>query len=296
MRPGLNDLDLFVTVARTRNFARAAKERGVSSSAISQAMRGLEARLGVRLLNRTTRSVSVTEAGEVLLDRLAPALLDVAAAVESLSTFRERPAGSVRINAPAPAIEFVLGPLVAPFLRAYPDITLELFSEGARVDIVEERFDAGVRFGEEVARDMIAVPLGPPLHYIVAGSPEYLAQHGTPREPSELSAHTCLQQRFPGGTIFEWSFQQEGREITFMPEGRLVVNDARHLVRAAVAGLGLARVLHGYARDALEAGDLVEVLENWCPRIPGWFLYYPSRRHQPPAMRAFLDFIARQSS
>ena len=292
-QPSLDDLEIFAAVARTRSFTRTVVERGVSGSAISQAMRNLEERLGIRLLNRTTRSVSVTQAGEQLLHRLRPAFAEIAGAVEGIDTFRQTPAGSVRINAPFPAVEFMLAPLIEPFLKAYPDVTLEIISDANRVDIVDERFDAGVRFGEGLARDMIAVPLGPPLRYVVVGAPAYLDRQGTPREPSDLLHHQCLRQRFTSGRIFAWDFEKAGRTVTFAPEGRLIVNEARYLVRASVAGLGLARVLDDYVRQPLVAGNLVEVLGDWCPRIPSWFLYYPSRRQLPPAMRAFLDFVAR---
>ena len=257
-------------------------------------MRNLEERLGVRLLNRTTRSVSVTDAGEQLLRRLQPAFLEIAGAVEGVDTFRQRPAGSVRINAPGPAVEFMLAPLIEPFLEAYPDVTLEIISDANRVDIVDERFDAGVRFGEGLARDMIAVPLGPPLRHVVVGAASYLERRGTPREPSDLLHHYCLRQRFPSGKIFAWDFEKAERTVTFASEGRLIVNDAQHLVRVSVAGLGLARVLDDYVRQPLATGQLAEVLGEWCPRIPSWFLYYPSRRQLPPAMRAFLDFVARR--
>ena len=292
-KPSLDDLEVFTAVARTRSFRKAAAERGVTGPAISQAIRNLEGVLGVRLLNRTTRSVSPTEAGEQLLQRLRPVFAEIAGALEGVDTFKQKPAGSVRINAPPPAVEFMLAPLIGPFLTAYPDISLEIINESAIVDIVEGGFDAGVRFGEELARDMIAVPLGPQLRYMVVGAPAYLERQGAPREPSDLLHHQCLRLRFPNGRIFAWDFEKAGRGVTIMPEGRLVLNDPRHLVRAAIFGLGLARVLDDYARKPLAAGELVEVLGDWCPRIPSWFLYYPSRRQLPPAMRAFLDFIAR---
>jgi DNA-binding transcriptional LysR family regulator len=293
-RPSLDDLETFAAVARTRSFRKAAVERGVTGSSISQVVRNLEERLGVRLLNRTTRSVSVTEAGEQLLRRLEPAFADVAGALEDINSFRQKPSGSVRINAPAPAVEFILAPLILPFLQAYPDVTLELISDATSVDIVQERFDAGVRFGEELALDMIAVPLGPPLRYIVVGAPGYLERHGVPREPSDLLRHQCLRQRFPSGRIFAWDFEKDGRDVTITPEGPLIVSDARYLVQGAIAGLGLTRTLDDYVRRPIEAGELAEVLGDWCPRIPSWFLYYPSRRQPPPALRAFLDFLAAQ--
>lgn len=287
----LSELEIFAAIARARSFRRAATERGVSASALSQALRNLEERLGVRLLNRTTRSVALTEAGEALLRRLRPALDDVGEAIAAVYAFRGTPAGTLRINAPAPAVEFILGPLIAPFLEAYPDITLEIVTDAAFIDIVESGFDAGVRFGEELARDMIAVPLGPPLDYAVLAAPAYLAKRGRPAGPDDLIGHTCIRQRFPGGSIFEWRFEKAGRAVSIHPEGRLTVSDSRQAIRAAREGVGLARTLVDYARDDLKAGRLVRVLQDWCPPLPSWFLYYPSRRQLPPAMRAFLDFI-----
>ncbi|MBR0645328.1 LysR family transcriptional regulator [Plastoroseomonas hellenica] len=290
-RVSLGELEIFAAIARARSFRKAATERGVSASALSQALRNLEERLGVRLLNRTTRSVSLTEAGEALLRRLRPALDEVEGAVEAAYAFRRTPAGSLRINAPAPAVEFILGPMIAPFLEAYPDISLEIIADAAFVDIVESGFDAGVRFGEELARDMIAMPLGPPLDYAVVAAPGYLAKRGTPAGPDDLLGHNCIRHRFPGGTIFEWSFEKDGRAVSIVPEGRLTVNDSRQAVRAAKEGVGLARVPVDYVQAELATGELVRVLRDWSPLLPSWFLYYPSRRQMPPAMRAFLDFI-----
>lgn len=287
----LAELEIFAAIARARSFRRAAVERGVSASALSQAMRNLEECLGVRLLNRTTRSVAPTEAGERLLARLGPAFDTVAEAVDELNGFRGTPAGIVRINAPAPAVDHVLAPLIKPFLEAYPAISLEIIEDAALVDVVESGFDAGVRFGEELARDMIAVPLGPSLRYAVVAAPAYIAAQGTPREPTDLLVHACIRHRFPGGRIFSWDFEKAGRTLTVLPEGRLTVNAARHAVQAAVDGLGIARVLEDYVREPLARGQLVELLADWCPRIPSWYLYYPSRRHTPAALRAFLDFL-----
>lgn len=292
-RLSLAELEVFAAVAETRSFRKAATDRGVSASALSQTMRNLEERLGVRLLNRTTRSVAPTEAGEQLLRRLRPALSEVSDALDAVNSFRHKPTGTVRINAPAPAIEFILAPLAKRFLDAYPDVALELISDAAMVDIVDSGFDAGVRFGEELARDMIAVPLGSSLRYIVIGAPDYLKLHGTPREPADLVPHHfCIRQRFPGGTIFPWRFEKNGRSIAIEPEGRLTVNDAHQAVRTASEGLGLARILENYAQPLLRSGAVSPVLDDWCPRIPGWFLYYPSRRQMPSSMRAFLGFIA----
>ncbi|MFC4173820.1 LysR substrate-binding domain-containing protein [Microvirga sp. GCM10011540] len=291
----IGDLEVFAAIARSGSFRKAATVRGVSASALSQTIRQLEERLGVRLLNRTTRSVALTQAGERLLGRLVPALDQVQEAVDEINSFRQTPTGTVRINAPAPAVEHILAPLINPFLKEYPEISLEIISDAAKVDIVAEGFDAGVRFGKQLARDMIAVPLGPSLRYVVVGSPDYLAKYGVPQNPADLLTHVCIRQRFPGGTIFTWEFEKGRKKETITPEGRLTLNDARHITQAAMDGLGLAWVLEDFVRPSLSDHRLVEVLVDWSPRIPSWYLYYPSRRHTPVALRVFLDFIRRNS-
>ena len=288
----LAELEVFAAIARAKSFRRAAEERGVSVSALSLTMRNLEERMGVRLLHRTTRSVSPTEAGQLLLRRLQPALADIATAVDLVNNFRDRPTGTVRINAPLPALEMCLAPLVEPFLSANPDVSLELISDAARVDIVEHGFDAGVRFGEDLARDMIAVPLGGPLRYLVLGAPGYLRRHGRPENPEDLLRHRCVRHRFPGGSIFPWEFEREGRKVTVTPEGQLTVNDPRVALRAGLDGVGLIRLPEEYVQPGIAAGRLVTVLEDWCPELPNWFLYYPTRRQMTSAMRAFLDLVA----
>jgi DNA-binding transcriptional LysR family regulator len=290
--PNLAELEVFAAVAGTRSFRKAAGERGVSASALSQTIRNLEERMGVRLLNRTTRSVAPTEAGERLLERLRPALAEITEAVDTVNHFRQRPTGTVRINAPVPAIEFILAPIAKAFLETHPDVSLELISDAARVDIVDGGFDAGVRFGEDLARDMIAVPLGGPLRYLVLGTPEYLERHGRPQKPEELLRHRCIRHRFPSGSIFVWRFEKGGREVTITPEGPLTVNDPHMGLRAGLDGIGLVRLVEDYVRPAIEDGQLMPVLEDWCPQLPSWFLYYPSRRQMPSALRAFLDFLA----
>ena len=210
-RPNLAELEVFFAVAEARSFRKAAADRGVSASAMSQAMRSLEERLGVRLLNRTTRSVAPTEAGAQLLQRLGPALAEVAEAVDGVNSFRSKPQGTVRINAPAPAIDFILAPLAQTFLDAYPDVALEFITDAAKVDIVSDGYDAGVRFGKQLAHDMIAVPLGGTLRYLIVGQPAYIAQHGAPQQPEDLLHHACIRQRFPGGEIFLWRFSNGER-------------------------------------------------------------------------------------
>ena len=291
---GLTDLEAFAAVAKAGNFRRAATERGVSPSALSQAIRNLEERLGTRVLNRTTRSVALTEAGEHLLRRVNPALQEIAHAIDDVNNFRETPSGTVRINAPGPAVEHVLMPILAPFLRAYPEISVEFRRDDALVDIVAEGFDAGVRFGEQLAQDMIAVPIGPKLRYVVAGSPRYIDKHGAPREPSDLLSHSCIRHRFPGGGIFTWDFEKAGKSLTITPKGRVVLNDPRHVLRAALDHLGFTYLLEEYVKDHIESGRLVEVLADWSRILPSWYLYYPSRRHVPTAMRAFLNFMSKR--
>ncbi|MFC7556480.1 LysR family transcriptional regulator [Pseudoroseomonas wenyumeiae] len=289
----LAELEVFAVIARARSFRKAAAERGVSVSALSLTMRNLEERLGVRLLHRTTRSVSPTEAGERLLQRLQPALDDIAAAVDMVNDFRSRPIGTVRINAPIPALEAYLAPLAGPFLSANPEVSLELISDDARTDIVENGFDAGVRFGEDLARDMIAVPLGGPLRYLVLGTPGYLYEHGVPQRPEDLLGHRCVRHRFPGGSILPWEFEKDGRKVTITPQGPLTLNDPRVTLRAGMDGVGLIRLFEDHLEPAIAAGHLMPVLEGWCPPLPSWFLYYPSRRQMSSAFRTFLDFVAK---
>jgi DNA-binding transcriptional LysR family regulator len=294
MKPSqLADLEVFVTIARMRSFRKAAIERGVSASALSQSMRNLESRLGLRLLNRTTRSVAPTVAGEELLSRLGPVFGEVAQAIDHLNVHRQTPAGIVRINAPQPAAEYRLLPLIKAFLDAHPHIDVELVASGAMVDIVKERFDAGVRFGEELDKDMVAIPLGSLQRYVVVASPLYLKQYGVPRHPKDVLGHSCIGMRFPSGTIHSWQFRKAGRPVTIVPKGRLTVSDSHCAIQGAVFGAGLAWVLEDIARDALAQGALREVLADWSPRLPGWYLYYPGRRHVPAALRTFLDFVKR---
>lgn len=294
-REHLNDLQAFVTVARTRSFRRAAAELGLSPSALSHALRGLEARLGLRLLHRTTRSVAPTEAGERLYARLAPALTDIAEALDEINAFRGEARGTLRLNAPRAACDLVLADLVTRFVAAYPGMGVELVSDDALVDIVAAGFDAGVRFGESLQQDMVAVPLGPPQRFVVVGSPDYLARRGTPDCPRALLEHACLRIRFPHGREFPWDFQQGAERIEIKVQGPLAyaVGDMALMVAAAERGLGLAYVYTQYAAKALAAGRLITVLDPWRPPETGFFLYYPSHRHPPTPLRAFID-LARQ--
>ncbi len=287
----LDSLDVFAAIVRCGGFRAAALERGVSSSALSQTINALEEALGIRLLNRTTRSVAPTEAGVRLLQRLGPALTDIRLAVDDLNQLKENPSGTLRINAPGPAIDHLLCPAMFTFMDTYPDIKVELVSDAAVIDIVEQGFDAGVRFGRQLAQDMIAVPLGPSLRYAIVASPDYIAKHGLPLTPNDLTGHNCIRRRFPGGTLVSWKFENGGEALDVLPEGRLTVSSAHNELQAAVAGCGLAHVFEDYATPYLTNGRLTEVLKDWSPLLPSWYLYYPSKRHSSAAMRALVSFL-----
>ena len=288
----LRDLDAFVAVARTRNFRRAALEQRVPVSSLSQRLRDLEERLGVRLMNRTTRSVGLTEAGELLLARVGPAMSDVGDALNQVRGLRGVPSGRLRINAPPPAIDLVLAPMAAPFLRAYPQINLEIISDSSFVDIVATGFDAGVRYGEHLAQDMIAVSLGPPQRYAVVASPQYIAQHGRPKHPKDLLNHSAIRTRFGSGGMPDWEFEKAGRVIKVSPPGKLIASYPGLARRAALDGVGFWPTFEGYVREEVRSGVLVSVLDDWCAPFPGPFLYYASRRQPPPALGAFIAFVA----
>jgi DNA-binding transcriptional LysR family regulator len=288
----LRDLDAFVAVARTRNFRRAALEQRVSVSSLSQRLRDMEERLGVRLMNRTTRSVALTEAGELLLGRVAPAMAEVGEALDRVRGLRGVPSGRLRINAPPPALDLVLAPMVAPFIEAYPQIDLEIIGETSFVDIVAQGFDAGVRYGEHLAQDMIAVSLGPPQRYAVVASPDYVARHGKPTHPKDLLDHRCIRIRFGRGALLDWEFEKAGQVVKVSPPPRLIANYPGLVQRAAHDGFGFWLTFEGYVREAIKSGALVSVLDDWCAPFPGPFLYYPSRRQTPPALAAFVAFVA----
>jgi len=292
-RPSLADLQAFATVARLRSFRRAAGELHVSPSALSHTLRSLETRLGVRLLNRTTRSVSPTEAGQRLLARLAPTLQDLDDALDEINSFRDSPVGTLRLNVPRAAAEYVLAPLASRFLHEYPGMRLEIVIDDSLIDIVAGGFDAGVRFGERLAQDMIAVPFGPAQRFVVVASPAYLAAHGKPAAPQQLSAHRCIRIRFPNGSIYRWEFSRGDEKIEVEVDGPLDVGEMPLMVRAAEDGIGLAYVYEQSAASALAAGRLVTVLDDWRPPEPGFFLYYPSRRLVPTGLRAFIDLLQR---
>ncbi|MEM4987879.1 LysR family transcriptional regulator [Collimonas sp. H4R21] len=290
-KPGLSELDAFACVARHRSFSKAALECGVSASALSHAIRTLETRLAVRLLNRTTRSVTPTEAGLQLLLRLEPALREIGEALERLNDFRDTPRGTLRLNVPRPAARLLLAPLFARFLAAYPQIRLEVVTDDGLVDIVAGGFDAGIRFGESLAQDMVALPLGPPVRLIVVASPMYAARRGLPRQPQELKQHACVGRRFPSGAVYAWEFSKDGEPLAIAVDGPLLLDDDELILRAALDGIGLAYVYEAQAQESIEQGRLLRVLDAWCQPMSGFFLYYPSRRQMPATLRLFIAML-----
>jgi len=289
--PELAEMNAFVAVAERRSFAKAAIQLGISRSRLSETISGLEARLGVRLLNRTTRSVAPTTAGERLLARLRPLLDDFAGALDSINAFRDKPAGLLRLTVPPPVASFMLAPLVSRFLAQYPAIDLEISVDAALTDIVAGRFDAGMRAGERVERDMIAVRIGEVIGGVVVAAPDYLARHKRPTTPRDLEAHNCIRIRFPSGVILPWQFEKKGKQVEVAVEGRLTLNDPELAIRAAVDGVGVLYTGLGYAASEIKAGRLVPLLEDWRPRSSAIFLYYPSRRQVPVPLQAFIEFL-----
>jgi DNA-binding transcriptional LysR family regulator len=295
MATDLSELSAFMAVARAGGFRDAARAAGVSASSLSEAVRRLEGRLGVRLLNRTTRSVAPTEAGARMLERLAPALAEVEAALDVVNAFRDRPAGTLRLNVPSAVAASVLPPILSAFLDAYPDIRVELVVEDSLVDVFAAGCDAGVRYDERLEQDMIATPIGPRAQrFATAAAPAYLAAHGAPQHPRELLQHRCLGVRFAGGAIPPWEFQRGGEVIRLDPSGPLVVQPsaaAEVVVAAAVQGLGVVHLFEDWLHPKLESGALTPVLQDWWESFSGPFLYFPSRRLMPAPLRAFVDFI-----
>jgi DNA-binding transcriptional LysR family regulator len=291
----LNDLAAFVTVARAGGFRDAARATGASASGLSEAVGRLEAKLGVRLLNRTTRSIAATEAGTRLFERLVPALDEVEAAIDVVNSFRDRPAGTLRLNVPAAVARLVLPSIVAPFLKTYPDIKLEVIVEDSFVDVLAAGCDAGIRYDERLEQDMIAVPIGPRMQrFATAASPGYIETRGRPEHPRDLLSHTCLRGQFAGGAIPVWEFERDGEVVRIDPPGPLVVRLGAAMdlaISTAVAGLGIVHLFEDWLRPALDNGTLEPVLEPWWQRFSGPFLYYPSRRLLPAPLRAFVDYI-----
>ncbi|MRV72853.1 LysR family transcriptional regulator [Duganella sp. FT92W] len=291
MSVDLNGLDAFVRVAHSRSFRKAAAGMGVSPSALSHAIGKLEQELGVRLLNRTTRSVSPSPAGARLLARLQPALADVAAALDALNDERTMPRGRLRLNVPRPAAQLVLAPLLARWRAHCPDVALDIMASDAVVDIVEQGFDAGMRFGELLQQDMVAVPVGPDIRFAVCATPDYLARHGVPATPHALAAHECLQLRFPSGALYKWQFQHDGQPLEVATNGSLALDDLPALLQAALDGAGLCYTYEAYAAPWVAQGRLAYVLQDWAPPAERFYLYYPSGRHMSAALRALVDFM-----
>lgn len=295
-RENLNDFFAFVAVAREASFTRAAAQLGVSQSALSQTIRALEARLGIRLLARTTRSVSPTEAGDRLLATLAPRFEEIEAEVAALSELRDKPAGTIRITTVDHAADVILLPKLAKLLPDYPDIKVEINTDYRLVDIVEQRFDAGVRLGDQVAKDMIAVRIGPDMPMAVVGSPAYFAKRPLPKKPQDLIEHLCINIRLPThGGLYAWEFKKGKRELNVRVDGQLVVNGMPQLVSGALGGLGLACTLKDRVQEHIDAGRLQSVLEDWCPTFPGYHLYYPSRRQSSPAFALLVNALRYQA-
>jgi DNA-binding transcriptional LysR family regulator len=291
-RENFNDLMAFVTVAREGSFTRAAAQLGISPSALSQTISGLEARLSIRLMARTTRKVSPTDAGQRLLATLAPRFEEIEVELAALSELRDKPAGTIRITASEHASNAVLMPTLASFLPKYPDIMVEINSENRMVDIVEHRYDAGVRLGEQVAKDMVAVRIGPDVRMIVVGSPAYFAKHSPPKSPQGLTDHICINLRLPTlGGLYAWEMKKDRRELNVRVDGQLVVNGVSQMLNACVAGLGLGFMIEDVVREHVKKGLLIPVLEDWSPTFSGYHLYYPSRRQPSPAFALLVDAL-----
>lgn len=291
-RRNLNELLGFVTVAREGSFTRAAATLGVTQSALSQSIRGLEERLQIRLLTRTTRSVSTTEAGERLMRAIGHRFDEIESELEALTALRDKPAGTVRITSGDHVLHSVLLPRLTPLLRDYPDITVEFDMNYGFRDIVADRFDAGVRMGNTIDKDMIAVPIGPPLRMAVVASPAYFAANPRPKVPQDLTAHRCINQRMPtSGGLYVWDFERRGRKVNVRVEGPLIFNTSPPQVDAALAGLGITLLPEDEVMPDIVAGRLVRVLDDWCPKFAGYHLYYPSRRQPSPAFSLVVEAL-----
>lgn len=296
-RENLNDLLAFVTVAREGSFTRAAAQLGVSQSALSHTIRGLETRLGIRLLTRTTRSVSSTEAGARLLMTVGPRLDEIDTEVAALSDFRDKPAGTVRITTAEHAANSVIWPKLATFLPDYPDIKVEVTVDYGLTDIVAGRYDVGVRLGDQVAKDMIAVRIGADFRMVVVGAPAYFAKRGLPATPHELTVHDCINLRLPTyGGLYAWEFEKDGHQLNVRVDGQLTFNSSTPRLNAALAGFGVAFLPEDMARADIANGALVEVLADWCPTFPGYHVYYPSRRQSSPALALLISALRYQAA
>jgi DNA-binding transcriptional LysR family regulator len=290
-KPTLTDLSALAMIAAHRSFRKAADALGLSPSTLSHMMRTLEANIGVRLLHRTTRSVSPTEAGERLVARLTPVLRDLDLALEEVEVFRSRPSGTLRINSGEVGARLLLSSVIPVFLARHPEMSLDLVTEGRLVDIVAQGFDAGIRLGEAVPQDMIAVRFGGEVRFLAVAAPTYLAKHPVPKTPDDLKNHACIRFRLPSGKLFRWEFEKHGQELNIDVSGPLTLDNVELMVESAAKGLGVAYASERSVRPYIESGKLVTVLEDWCPSIQGLFLYYPGHRHVPPGLRAFIDIL-----
>jgi DNA-binding transcriptional LysR family regulator len=294
-RGSLAELEAVIAVARRGNFRAAALEIGMSSSALSHAVAGLEARLGVRLFNRTTRSVSLTEAGEQFVAQVSPALMEIRGAMDAVTSHRDTPAGTLRINTSVGAARMILTPLILEYLKLYPDMRVDLVTEGRLIDIVVDGFDAGIRILEAVPRDMIAVPIGGPVRSIVVGSPAYFEGRARPETPADLLHHQCIRARMASGQIYGWEFERRGEAVEIAVQGALTLDEVTLMLEAVRAGVGLSYLSEWNVGADVAAGRLLQVLDDWTPAYPGLCLYYPGRRHVPAGLRAFIDLIKRQN-
>jgi DNA-binding transcriptional LysR family regulator len=295
-KPDLAQIHAFAAIAERASFARAAVHLGVSRSSLSETMRALEEKLGVRLLNRTTRSVSLTEVGERLLEQVRPVLESFDAAMESVNVFRDQPAGHVRLTVPRPAAKTVLQPVIAEFLKAHPAISLEIVTDSALTDIVQGRFDAGIRPGHRLEQDMIAVRVGEDARPTVVASPDYLKERGVPKIPAELQAHNCIRGRFGSGALAPWIFEKRGKSMEVAVEGSLIVSDGDLALQAALDGVGIARLPISSVDAYIASNRLVPLLEEWKPKSVDFYLYYSGRRQTPAALRALIDFLKNRAS
>lgn len=295
-KSGLVELNAVVAVSTHRSFRRAAMEVGLSPSALSHAVAMLEQRLGVRLFHRTTRSVSLTEAGEQFLLRIQPALREISAAMEAVGEFRDTPSGTLRLNTSEGAAQMVMTPVVLEYLNRYPDMRVDIVTDRGFVDIVAGGFDAGIRLAESVPLDMIAIPISPPLRFAVVGSPQYFSKFPKPKVPADLAAHNCIRVRFPSGTIFKWEFKKRGEEQAIDVSGSLTLDSHHLMIEAALQGAGLAWMNEFAVSSHIASGKLVRVLEDWTPFFPGLSLYYPANRYMPGGLRAFVNIVRERMS
>lgn len=290
-KSGLLELHAFVAVSIHRSFRRAAIELGLSPSALSHAIATLEQRLGIKLFHRTTRSVSLSEAGEQFLIRIEPALREISAAMEAVSEFRDTPAGTLRLNTSEGAAQMIMTPVVLEYLNRYPDMKVDIITDRSLVDIVAGGFDAGIRLSESVPQDMIAIPISPPIRFAVVGAPHYFANRKKPKVPADLLAHNCIRVRFPSGSLYKWEFEKRGEQQSVDVSGSLTLDSSHLMIEAALQGAGLAWTNEFAANTHIASGKLVRVLEDWTPPYLGLSLYYPPNRHMPAGLRAFINLV-----